>query len=30
MTAARHTPDEVAHGMWTKVVRDGEEDLVAV
>jgi FdhD protein len=30
MTAARHTPDEIAHGMWTKVERDGEEDLVAV
>src|SRR3954453_19231679 len=30
MTAARHTPGELAHGMWTKVVRDGEEDYVAV
>ena len=30
MTAARRTADEIAHGMWTKVVRDGEEDLVAV
>jgi FdhD protein len=30
MTAARQTPDEIAHGMWMKVVRDGEEDLVAV
>jgi FdhD protein len=30
MTSARHTPDEVAHGMWTTVLRDGEEDLVAV
>jgi FdhD protein len=30
MTTARHTPDEVAHGMWAKVVRDGEDDLVAV
>ena len=30
MTAARHTPDEVAHGMWTTVVRDGDEDFVAV
>ena len=23
-------PDEVAHGMWTTVVRDGEDDYVAV
>jgi FdhD protein len=23
-------PDEVAHGMWTQVVRDGEDDYVAV
>jgi FdhD protein len=30
MTTARHTPDEIAHGMWIKVERDGEEDLVAV
>ena len=30
MTAARDTSTEIAHGMWTKVVRDGEEDLVAV
>jgi FdhD protein len=30
MSFARHTPDEVAHGMWAKVLRDGEEDLVAV
>jgi FdhD protein len=30
MTPARQTPDELAHGMWTKVLRDGEEDLVAV
>jgi FdhD protein len=29
---ATHRPidDEVGHGMWTKVVRDGEEDFVAV
>jgi FdhD protein len=30
MTAARHTPDENAHGMWTRIERDGEEDVVAV
>ena len=30
MTAARDTSSELAHGMWTNVVRDGEEDLVAV
>jgi len=30
MTAARHIPDELARGMWTKLVRDGEEDFVAV
>jgi FdhD protein len=30
MPSARQTPDEVAHGMWAKVMRDGEEDLVAV
>jgi FdhD protein len=30
MSAARHTPDEVAHGMWATVVRDGEDDVVAV
>ena len=30
MTAARNTPDELAHGMWVTVVRDGEEDVVAV
>ena len=30
MTAARHTPDEFARGVWAKVVRDGEDDLVAV
>ena len=30
MTTARHTPDEIAHGMWITVQRDGEEDLVAV
>jgi FdhD protein len=29
-TTPRHPADEVAHGMWAKVVRDGEEDLVAV
>src|SRR5690242_16198430 len=26
----RQSADEVAHGMWAKVVRDGEEDEVAV
>ena len=30
MTAAHHIPDELARGMWTKLVRDGEEDFVAV
>jgi len=30
MTAARHISDELARGMWTKLVRDGEEDFVAV
>jgi FdhD protein len=30
MTAARHIPDELARGMWTKLVRDGEEDFAAV
>ncbi len=30
MTAARDTSSELAHGMWTSVVRDGEKDLVAV
>jgi len=30
MTAARHFPDELARGMWTKLARDGEEDFVAV
>jgi FdhD protein len=30
MASAPQTPDEVAHGMWTTVLRDGEEDLVAV
>jgi FdhD protein len=30
MTAARHIPDELARGMWTKLLRDGEEDFVAV
>jgi FdhD protein len=30
MSAARDTSSEVAHGMWTTVVRDGEKDLVAV
>jgi FdhD protein len=30
MTAASNTPDEVAHGMWVAVVRDGAEDVVAV
>ena len=27
MTAARHIPDEAAHGMWAKVERDGAEAL---
>jgi len=26
----RQSADEVAHGMWAKIVRDGEEDFVAV
>src|SRR3954464_5386325 len=30
MTAARHTPGEPPHGRWTRGVRDGEEDYVAV
>jgi FdhD protein len=30
VTAARDTSSELAHGMWTSVVRDGEKDLVAV
>ena len=30
MSAAGDTQDEIAHGMWRKIVRDGEEDLVAV
>jgi FdhD protein len=30
VTAARHTSSELAHGMWASVVRDGEQDLVAV
>ncbi len=30
MTTARNTPDELAHGMWVAVVRDGEDDVVAV
>jgi FdhD protein len=30
VTTARNSPGEVAHGMWTTVVRDGGEDLVAV
>jgi hypothetical protein len=30
MTAARQTPDEVARGMWAKVVRDGEELALGV
>src|ERR671925_878930 len=29
-TARPPADDEIAHGMWTKVVRDGEEDFVAV
>jgi FdhD protein len=30
MTAARDTPDELAHGMWVAVARDGVQDVVAV
>jgi FdhD protein len=30
MTAARRPADEVGHGMWVTVVRDGEDDDVAV
>ncbi|HWT24284.1 MAG TPA: formate dehydrogenase accessory sulfurtransferase FdhD [Solirubrobacteraceae bacterium] len=30
MTAARHRSPELAAGMWATVVRDGEEDVVAV
>jgi len=31
MSTTPHEPaDEVAHGMWTKIVRDGEDDYVAV
>ena len=26
----RQSADEVAHGMWAKIVRDGEDDFVAV
>jgi len=29
-TTPRRPADEVAHGMWTKIVRDGEDDYVAV
>jgi len=30
MTASRHSSDGITHGMWARIERDGEEDLVAV
>ena len=30
MSTTPHRSDEAAHGMWVRIVRDGEEDFVAV
>src|ERR1700742_469437 len=30
MSTTRHPADEVAHGMWVQIVRDGEDASVAV